>query len=79
MPADVRRYLDTHWHLLPAEFCRAWREKWAAHSGTADAGRRPLAALRTVWDGREWLDFCAWFEQGQITQIGSTTDGEYPV
>ncbi|MFJ9824392.1 hypothetical protein ACIRSU_08440 [Streptomyces sp. NPDC101160] len=57
VPEPVRRSVDTHWHLLPAEFCRAYRQK-----GRSSNGLHHLARLRTVWDGAEWLDFCAWFD-----------------
>ncbi|MFG2385119.1 vWA-MoxR associated conflict system protein [Streptomyces avermitilis] len=73
VPDDVRAYLDTHWHLLPTEFCRAYRDKWstcgdpAGATSAAAAGRRRLAGLRTVWDGPEWLEFCTWFEREQFT------------
>ncbi|MDT9684645.1 hypothetical protein RND61_21680 [Streptomyces sp. TRM76323] len=73
VPAEARRYLDAHWHLLPGEFCRAYRDRWSG-CGTAAAGwsgRGHLARLRTVWDDAEWLDFCRWFEQ-------FATDGESP-
>ncbi|WOI61346.1 vWA-MoxR associated conflict system protein [Streptomyces fradiae] len=73
VPDEARRYLDAHWHLLPGEFCRAYRDGW---TGPADRsgggpGRGHLARLRTVWDDAEWLEFCRWFEQ-------YATDGESP-
>ncbi|MCS0639482.1 hypothetical protein NX801_28380 [Streptomyces sp. LP05-1] len=76
VPDEVRGYLDAHWHLLPLEFCQVYRESW--HRRTPDAGPLPsaecagppgrtrLAALRSVWDGHDWLDFCTWFEQEQL-------------
>ncbi|MET9951872.1 hypothetical protein ABZ135_10035 [Streptomyces sp. NPDC006339] len=70
VPAPVRRAVDRHWHLLPTGFCRAYREKWSAcsapddHAHAADGGGlHHLAGLRTVWDGPEWLEFCAWFDR----------------
>ncbi|GAA3387962.1 hypothetical protein GCM10017752_06330 [Streptomyces roseoviridis] len=73
VPAPVRRTVDTHWHLLPVGFCRAYREKWSAcsvpddHASAADGGGlHHLARLRTVWDGPEWLDFCAWFDREHL-------------
>ncbi|CAL9589427.1 hypothetical protein [Streptomyces sp. enrichment culture] len=73
VPAEARRYLDAHWHLLPGEFCRAYRDRWSGcgHSGADRPGRGHLAPLRAVWDDAEWLEFCRWFEQ-------FTTDGESP-
>ncbi|WP_175411709.1 hypothetical protein [Streptomyces sp. TRM64462] len=72
VPAEARRYVDSHWHLLPAEFSRAYRDRWSHRGGTPQApGRGHLARLRTVWDDPEWLDFCRWFEQ-------FATDGENP-
>ncbi|URN18864.1 hypothetical protein MW084_19185 [Streptomyces sudanensis] len=73
VPAEARRYLDAYWHLLPGEFCRAYRDRWGGCGAPAAgrAGRGHLARLRTVWDDAEWLDFCRWFEQ-------FTTDGESP-
>ncbi|MFI8961826.1 hypothetical protein ACIGO8_06890 [Streptomyces sp. NPDC053493] len=32
VPAPVRRSVDAHWHLLPAGFCRAYRQKWTARA-----------------------------------------------
>ncbi|MCP9943565.1 hypothetical protein LUX12_00095 [Streptomyces somaliensis] len=73
VPAEARRYLDAYWHLLPGEFCRAYRDRWCGRPAPAAgwAGRDHLARLRTVWDDAEWLEFCRWFEQ-------FTTDGESP-
>ncbi|MFF8382669.1 vWA-MoxR associated conflict system protein [Streptomyces kanasensis] len=71
VPVEARRYLDASWHLLPGEFCRAYRDRWSCQDRTPAAGRGHLAPLRTVWDDPEWLEFCRWFEQ-------SATDGESP-
>jgi hypothetical protein len=70
VPAEARRYLDAYWHLLPGEFCRAYRDRWSG-GDSGGPGRGHLARLRTVWDDAEWLEFCRWFEQ-------FTTDGESP-
>ncbi|MFD5325725.1 hypothetical protein [Streptomyces sp. NPDC127092] len=76
VPVRVRRSVDAHWHLLPGEFSRAYREKWSACA--TPGGQRPapdgaagphhLAGLRTVWDGPEWLDFCTWFDREDHAQ-----------
>ncbi|MFI8521243.1 hypothetical protein ACIGEZ_25995 [Streptomyces sp. NPDC085481] len=92
VPAPVRRSVDTYWHLLPAEFSRAYREKWSARAepdeecagADGDGGLRHLAGLRTVWDGPEWLDFCKWFDreytgQEQFSPERFPTEGENPV
>ncbi|GAA4891497.1 hypothetical protein ACFPM3_17935 [Streptomyces coeruleoprunus] len=71
VPPEARGYVDAHWHLLPGEFCRAYRDRWGWCETPPPPGREHLAPLRTVWDGPEWLDFCRWFEQ-------FTTDGESP-
>ncbi|WP_374984785.1 hypothetical protein [Streptomyces fradiae] len=73
VPDEARRYLDAHWHLLPGEFCRAYRDGWVgpADRSGGGPGRGHLARLRTVWDDAEWLEFCRWFEQ-------YATDGESP-
>ncbi|MFF6772956.1 hypothetical protein ACFY8W_05265 [Streptomyces sp. NPDC012637] len=71
VPGPVRRSVDAHWHLLPGEFSRAYREKWSACATPEGqppapdgvAGPHHLAGLRTVWDGPEWLDFCTWFDR----------------
>ncbi|MFF9194328.1 hypothetical protein ACF09L_03895 [Streptomyces sp. NPDC014779] len=68
-PPAVRRSVDAHWHQLPGAFSQAYRARWSA--GPQPSRPAPdgpgtlhhLAALRTVWDGTEWLDFCDWFEQ----------------
>ncbi|MFF5970693.1 hypothetical protein ACFY7C_04105 [Streptomyces sp. NPDC012769] len=81
VPPPVRRTVDTHWHLLPVGFCRAYREKWSACSAPDDrplapdgGGLHHLARLRTVWDGPEWLEFCAWFDREHTDQ--EHIDGE---
>ncbi|MFF9838305.1 hypothetical protein ACH414_21795 [Streptomyces sp. NPDC020422] len=73
VPEPVRRSVDTHWHRLPGEFSRAYRERWRCDSGPApcghaDGGRRHLAGLRSVWDGPEWLEFCKWFDRAHTSQ-----------
>ncbi|WMX48727.1 hypothetical protein RGF97_02525 [Streptomyces roseicoloratus] len=76
VPAPVRRSVDAHWHLLPGEFSRAYREKWSACAAPGEqrpapggaAGTHHLAGLRTVWDGPEWLDFCTWFDREDHAQ-----------
>ncbi|MFF0430804.1 hypothetical protein ACFYU9_01065 [Streptomyces sp. NPDC004327] len=74
VPESVRRSVDTHWHLLPAEFCRAYRQK-----GRAGNGLHHLARLRTVWDGPEWLDFCTWFDSEHLAGRQPAHDeGESP-
>ncbi|MER8041239.1 hypothetical protein [Streptomyces sp. NPDC094032] len=90
VPEPVRRSVDTYWHLLPAEFSRAYRERRRSGPGArdgacghADAGRRHLAGLRTVWDGPEWLDFCKWFDsehtaREQFSGERFPTEGESP-
>ncbi|GAA2769709.1 hypothetical protein [Streptomyces showdoensis] len=90
VPEPVRRSVDTHWHLLPAEFSRAYREHRRSGPGAddgacghADTGRRHLAGLRTVWDGLEWLDFCKWFDREhtareQFSRERFPTEGESP-
>ncbi|MFJ6354260.1 hypothetical protein ACIQKB_33030 [Streptomyces sp. NPDC092046] len=89
VPEPVRRSVDTYWHLLPAEFSRAYRERRRSAPGPggacghADAGRRHLAGLRTVWDGHEWLEFCKWFDREhtareQFLPERFLTEGESP-
>lgn len=62
-PERFRDTLDKFWHLLPAEFCEAYRHSWVQRPPTTPDGREQLARWRTVWHDIEWLDFCDRFEQ----------------
>ncbi|UUU19956.1 hypothetical protein [Streptomyces sp. DSM 40750] len=62
-PERFRDTLDRFWHLLPVEFCEAYRHSWGQRAPAGSDGREQLAGWRTVWHDIEWLDFCDWFEQ----------------
>ncbi|MDX3640647.1 hypothetical protein [Streptomyces sp. MB09-02B] len=62
-PERFRETLDRYWHLLPAEFCEAYRHSWGQRVPGKPDGREQLARWRTVWHDIEWLDFCDRFEQ----------------
>ncbi|MGW4607144.1 hypothetical protein [Streptomyces lannensis] len=70
-PEQFRTALDRFWHLLPAEFCEAYRRSWAQRALSEPDGREQLAKWRTVWHDTEWLDFCDWFEQFTIEEENS--------
>ncbi|WP_406435777.1 hypothetical protein OHB00_17140 [Streptomyces sp. NBC_00631] len=59
--------LDKFWHLLPAEFCEAYRCSWRRKAPGQPDGREQLAQWRTIWHDAEWLDFCDWFGQYTVT------------
>ncbi|GGN48146.1 hypothetical protein GCM10011579_000520 [Streptomyces albiflavescens] len=63
VPDKFRDSLDTVWHLLPAEFSKAYRRSWEQGAQDELDGFEYLAQWRTVWHDAEWLDFCDWFEQ----------------
>ena len=65
VPGRFKDSLDRYWHLLPAEFCEAYRCSWGPRASGELEGREHLAQWRTVWHDTEWLDFCDWF--GQFT------------
>ncbi|MET7700555.1 hypothetical protein [Streptomyces sp. NPDC005485] len=65
VPGRFQDSLDKYWHLLPAEFCEAYRCSWGQNAQEGLEGREHLAQWRTVWHDTEWLDFCDWF--GQFT------------
>ncbi|MFD4523529.1 hypothetical protein ACFWP7_06280 [Streptomyces sp. NPDC058470] len=58
-----RDSLDRFWHLLPTEFCEAYRRAWAQRLRAGRDGHEHLAQWRTVWHDVEFLDFCDWFTQ----------------
>ncbi|GGM94167.1 vWA-MoxR associated conflict system protein [Streptomyces fuscichromogenes] len=59
--------LDKFWHLLPAEFCEAYRCSWRRSVPGQPDGREQLALWRTIWHDPEWLDFCDWFGRYTVT------------
>ncbi|GAA4460007.1 hypothetical protein [Phytohabitans houttuyneae] len=55
--AQHRDGLDTSWPDLPAGFLVAYRQRWRAEPAEA------IADLRAVWDDRDWLEFCRYFQR----------------
>jgi hypothetical protein len=51
-PVPLRSRINDCWETLPAGFLDAYRSYWQ-EGQAAD-----LAAVRAVWDDREWLEFC---------------------
>jgi vWA-MoxR associated protein middle region (VMAP-M) 2 len=55
---DHKKRVRKYWHRMPQGVIAAYRAEWR-HAGRRDV----LAALRTVWDDEDWLNFCDHFNQ----------------